>query len=109
MATARIGNVSVVARKDVDVIVPDVLIPGRFVVLAGGRAVAPVALLERNGNLPHTLVHMNTDIRRQVVQVLDMPVRNDDDRARIVRPPAGVYERGDVPGAPEHVGGLGPG
>ncbi len=88
-------------------IMPNFLIPGGFVVLAGRCPVRAVNLLEGNRHLPRQFVNVDRDVGRQVVDVLDVAVGHDDHVTGVVGPPVQANEGGDVFVMIDHVLRLG--
>jgi hypothetical protein len=78
--------VTTVTWCDVHMIVPHVLIAGRFVVLAGGYPVAAIRRFQRQGDHPGDAVNVAGIGHRQVIDVFEMLVGDDDDVAVVVRP-----------------------
>jgi hypothetical protein len=64
--------VAVIAGEHVEMIVPDLLIPGRLVVLTKGRAIAPVAVLHRDSNPFPGRLHLQEEVVWDAIDVLVM-------------------------------------
>ncbi len=84
--------VPVESRKDVQVIVPDILIPGRFVVLPGRDAVTMVNGFQREGHSFRHPVDSVRDPKGQFVDILVVIPGDDEHMAGIVGPPVSADE-----------------
>ena len=89
LGVTRVQIVADEAREDVDVEVENILPRAGIVVLTRGRAVAVPRLLQRNCNAFRGRVHGAKVVIGDDVQARKMRVRDDDDVARIARPPPG--------------------
>ena len=83
-----VEQIAFIARKDVHVQVPDILVAGRFVVLARGDAPAAVGVSNRYRNPLYRFMNRKSVRRRQVVDVFVMGVRNDENMAFVIGPPS---------------------
>src|SRR5579875_851782 len=89
--------VVVVAGDHVNVVVPDVLATGAFVVLPCGDAVAVVAASHRDRDLLHDVVNGVSGLGGQVIEVLDVSIGDHQHRSRVVRVPVERHERARAP------------
>ena len=85
--------------------VPDVLVSGRLVALTGRHAVAAVDGLQCDGDLSSHVHQRPAQLYRELVDVLDVLIRDDEDVAGVLRPPMARDERRHVVGS-EHDLGL---
>jgi succinyl-CoA synthetase beta subunit len=79
-----------IAGRNVQVIMPDILTAGWLVVLAGGNTIAIVNLLHGDGDDLRRFLDIGGQMRRKIVDVFVMLVGNDENVARIARPLLGT-------------------
>ena len=92
-----------ITREHVEVIVPYVLVPRRFVVLTERRAIAPISCLHRQGDPLTCGVDLAEKVVRTPVNILVVFVEDDQDVPRVIGPPARGDERGDERGPKDDV------
>jgi hypothetical protein len=95
-------------REDVLVKVPDVLPAGRFVVLARGDAIAGVGGLHSDRDALGDGNEVDAEPRWELVEVLEVRVRDHENVARIPWPPVTRDERGHGWTLDDHRGPRGP-
>lgn len=82
-----VEGIGVIPRKHMHVEMPDVLISGRFVVLADRRAFASVSSSESHCNALREIPHCVPVLRAERVDVLNVCPRNHENRTGVTRPP----------------------
>ena len=97
-----IQGVAHVSRKDVKMVMPHILIPGGFVVLTGGHAVASVNGLERDRHNFCEPMYSVRQMEGKRVDILDVQRGNDQDVARIIRSPVAAQKTEDLFVIPVH-------
>lgn len=95
LGPGRVKLVILVARGDMHVVMPDILVAGRLVVLAGGYAIAGVNGFQRQRYGSRNSLNIPGVMERQVVDILKMLIRHDDDIAVIARPLVRANKCGD--------------
>lgn len=83
-------------RDDVHVVMPDVLVSVGLVVLTRGDAVASECRLHGYGRRANGSLNWRAEFDREVVDVFEVIVRDDEHRARVPRPPLRVHLHEDV-------------
>ena len=114
--SAGVQVVALVAREHVKVIVPHVLVAGWLVVLARRDTIAGVDGFHSKGERLRHLMNTRAQGKRQIVQVLEVLVRDDEDVPKVVGVLMCTDESGhrfvladDVGGDGQHVLVLDPG
>jgi hypothetical protein len=80
--------VAVIAGEHVHVVVPDILVARALVVLSRGDSLASVGAADRDRDITDQVMHRMPRVGRQLVQVLVVLSRHDEQIPVIVWPPA---------------------
>ncbi len=86
LTVAEIQVIVVVPRKDVKMVMPDILSSSRFIMLSRRRAVTVIDLLECQRDRQRTFLDTRGQQHRNGVDIFIMLVRNNQDMSRILRP-----------------------
>ena len=73
---------------------PDILVAGRFIMLANRRAFASIRTTNRRGNLFNDAIYFRMQIIWYVVDILIVFIGKNENMARVVSPPFGRYKGG---------------
>jgi len=82
----RIKLVGLVARRHMQVVMPDILVACRLIMLAGGYAIAGISRLHCQSNLFGNAMDVFCVVNWQIVDILEVLIGNDDYVPVIVRP-----------------------